>query len=398
MGIHIGRIGRHVAVIAWIVILLLAVLELAARAILIHGGNADRFRWYASLRQLEEHPELAGPAARYAPHRYLGYFPTPNYARGMNRHNSLGYRGDEIPIPKPAEEFRIVCMGGSTTYTPGVDDYHGALPMAIEKLLHSYGYVHVRVINAGVDGWTSNETLINLGLRVLDLQPGLLVIRDGLNDTYGRLVWPPEEYRGDNSGFREPLVSKRFMPPILEYSTLARIALTKLGMMEPHGAISRTYDLHCAKTFFAQEFERQLANGTYPAGLFRNTPACAMFAANKPVFFERNLESIIALARSKNVNVALLNVAYGASGGAKKDQRPIVWAPEFRAALAEANDLIAAVAEQTGTPMLDIAAVAPREAKYYYDGIHTNVEGTEIEARLVAEFLRDKCLASIETK
>lgn len=60
----------------------------------------------------------------YSPHHYLNYYGSPNYKSkdGLNMHNSLGFRGDEIAIPKLEGTYRIVILGGSTAYTIGVKD------------------------------------------------------------------------------------------------------------------------------------------------------------------------------------------------------------------------------------------------------------------------------------
>ena len=40
----------------------------------------------------------------YKPHRYIGYIPNPNYQYKNNRHNSLGFRGDDITKNKRTKE------------------------------------------------------------------------------------------------------------------------------------------------------------------------------------------------------------------------------------------------------------------------------------------------------
>jgi hypothetical protein len=110
----------------------------------------------------------------FSPHHYLNYCNTPDFVSrdGLNRHNSLGFRGEEIAIPKPAGRFRIAVLGGSGTYTIKVRDYRQSFPAQLERQLReTYGRTNVEVINAGVGGYNSWEILINLQFRVLDLQP-----------------------------------------------------------------------------------------------------------------------------------------------------------------------------------------------------------------------------------
>ena len=51
----------------------------------------------------------------------------------------MGYRGEEIDIPQPDEEFRIVCLGGTTAYTGKVDDYKMSYPYLLGKNLEPKG-------------------------------------------------------------------------------------------------------------------------------------------------------------------------------------------------------------------------------------------------------------------
>jgi len=85
-------------------------------------------------------------------------------------------------MPKPAGQFRIVCLGGSTTYTSDVKDYRDSYPYLLEKYLKAQGYNDVTVVNAGAGSWSSWESLINFQFRVLDLDPDLIIVYHGIND------------------------------------------------------------------------------------------------------------------------------------------------------------------------------------------------------------------------
>ena len=56
------------------------------------------------------------------------------------------------------------------------------------------------MINAGLAGWSSWESMINFQLRLLDLEPDLIIVYHAVNVLHARLVWPPEAYQPDNSG------------------------------------------------------------------------------------------------------------------------------------------------------------------------------------------------------
>ena len=59
----------------------------------------------------------------------------------------------------------------------------------------------MEVINGGVGGYSSYQTLMNIQFRVLPLNPDLIVIYQGYNDIHTRFVYPNSSYLGDNSGY-----------------------------------------------------------------------------------------------------------------------------------------------------------------------------------------------------
>ena len=96
--------------------------------------------------------------------------------------NSLGFRSDtELAIPKPPGTFRVFILGGSTVEGSYNDEWR--LSAHLQKDLKKT-YPHVEVINAGVSGYSSDNELILLETKILDLQPDLVVVFDGVNDIY----------------------------------------------------------------------------------------------------------------------------------------------------------------------------------------------------------------------
>ncbi len=369
-------------------ILCFVILEVAATIYVEKFASIDTFLRYASLRQLEERFQKNGLTYfRKSFHRYLGYYLTPDYQNDQNKHNSLGYRGDEIVMPKPPGEFRIVCMGGSTTYTSGVGDYKLSYPELLEREILQHGYDNVNVINAGVPGWTSWECLINFELRVLDLQPDMIIFYEAINDIHTRLVWPPTAYRGDNSGTSVPVISNLFMPSIFEYSTLIRFFLVRTGINQPHADISNTIDRHAA-TFYGDNFQKQKNIGTYPSGIFKSASASKMLETNPPIYYQRNVENIVLIAQARNIQPVLGTFAYSPLF----TNEPRVASDEYIAAYKEMNGIIKKIAEQQGAYWFDLASVFPVDKKYYHDGRHVNEEGARLMAKLFANFLVDNRL------
>jgi lysophospholipase L1-like esterase len=76
--------------------------------------------------------------------------------------NSLGLRGPEVEIPKPARSRRVVCLGDSITFGYGVGD-EDTYPHLLGRALAGGG---IDVVNAGVTGYTSGQVL-KLARRLL---------------------------------------------------------------------------------------------------------------------------------------------------------------------------------------------------------------------------------------
>ena len=357
-----------------------AILEAAANFWLLHYADEKYFIRYASLQQLQDSDISNHP--RYSPHRYIGFYPTPNYVKGKDRHNTLGYRGDEIDVPKPAGEFRIVCLGGSTTYTSDVKDYRDSYPYLLEKYINSNGYKDITVVNAGAGSWSSWESLINFQFRVLDLDPDLIIVYHGINDISPRFVWPPQAYRGDNSGARAPNQTGIFMPGILEYSTLLRIALISTGLINSHASFETTIDRR-PETYYGTLFNKQKISGVYPQGIFEEVSATDILKTNRPDYFASNIRSIVAIAESRGIEVVLSSFAWSPLF----TDQPKVASDEYISAYEENNRLLQAMATETDQHFFDFAAKFPTEKRWYSDGRHVNESGAQLKAELFGDFL-----------
>jgi hypothetical protein len=93
--------------------------------------------------------------------------------------DAYGYRTDTVVLPRPAGTFRIVCVGGSTTF----EGWNNATtyPMLVEAMLHEKGYTHVEVVNAGVSARASIDLLTYFD-DYLRYEPSLVIHYNGVND------------------------------------------------------------------------------------------------------------------------------------------------------------------------------------------------------------------------
>lgn len=320
------------------------------------GTEVEKIRYLYSAEEIGRLP------ARYLNGLpYVGYVPHPDFPE----HNTLGYRGPEIALPKPEGMFRIVALGGSTTYSTGTGP-QDSYPAQLERILREdYDYANVEVINGGIPGYTSWDTLVNYLLRVVELEPDLLIVYDGINDVRPRAA-SDACYQGANAfqGLNPVRGVYRSLPDIPIASTLYRLAAINLGWMPDPSALEGVN----LDTYYGclQDFDN------------------SRIAEHPPVYFERNLRDLIVLARSQGVQVMLSSWVY--SPTISSVDLPPAWFP----AIAEHNAILARLAQTYDLPFYDLAATSFADDESYFAGsdpVHLSAVGTREQASRYAAFI-----------
>ena len=102
---------------------------------------------------------------------------------------------------------------------------------------------------------------------------------------------------------------------------------------------------------------------------------------NPPIYFQRNLENMIFVARGRGVRIVLATWAHSPMDGDY-----VTW-PHYQKGIAQNNDVVRQVARQNNVPMFDFALVMPQDKQYWHDGRHVNEVGSQKKAELFAAFL-----------
>jgi lysophospholipase L1-like esterase len=158
--------------------------------------------------------------------------------------------------------------------------------------------------------------------------------------------------------------------------------MIQLGLTETHDNLDQIVVGH-PDTWYAEEFRWQQQRGTYPDGIFREVSAMEMLAANPPIYFERNLRSMVAIADAHHIAAVLATFAYSPLF----TDFPRVASPEYQFALDEGNQVVREVAETTPVYLYDFAQEMPDDKQYYTDGRHFTPEGNVRRAEMFADFL-----------
>jgi tetratricopeptide (TPR) repeat protein len=132
--------------------------------------------------------------------------------------NHLGLRSPEIGEKRPGE-FRILCLGESSTFGVKVENNQTYSSLLQTRLNDYYHTKRFTVINAGVSAYSSFQSLTYLKLRGLKLKPDLVLwyheindffptaVRDSHNNVIGMSMTDKEYYESRRQGLHRKLLA-----------------------------------------------------------------------------------------------------------------------------------------------------------------------------------------------
>lgn len=97
------------------------------------------------------------------------------------RTNSLGLRGAEIDLPKPAGLYRIVCLGNESTLA-GETSENETFCRRLQEMLSAISPVKIEVINAGRPQYGPLLSFLSLRHALLALSPDLVICNFDMSD------------------------------------------------------------------------------------------------------------------------------------------------------------------------------------------------------------------------
>lgn len=302
---------------------------------------------------------------------YLPAVPIANLRKTISgheyRHNSYGFRGNEFSSKKDKNVYRIVCLGGSSTYGNQLSNYE-TWPAQLERLLNSQQQdMHFEVINAGIGGYTTMDSLINLVTRVLPLEPNMIIIYHAFND-FKPNRFP--NFKSDYTHWR----SREWMPKKHILNILSSKSSFVRNMVSLYRKASGYLDKH-------------LRCHLPMTGLKRYDTVSALPIES----FKRNLRTMIYVARGYGITPVistfslLLNEenlkAYPGKFEDLRDYIPTLTYEGVLDAKRSYNQALRDVAKQEGVLLVDNSLLIPETFQYQYDSCHFTVAGT----RLIAE-------------
>lgn len=279
--------------------------------------------------------------------------------------NAQGFRTRERLGPKPPGELRVIALGGSTTE----DVWNDAglhWPLVAERALHAAGRRDVRIYNGAMSAYTTAHSLVRLSLDVLQYRPDVILVMHNINDllvVYG-------------AGAQGRPVDASYL---VKYG---RKSLTSV-LDESDVVLSRLW-------VFARERLRRLAPARPPP------PLEDYDLESGRTLFERNLRSLVAVARAHGAEVVFVTMPLARSPlrfdetaalarGGVLDRMPSH--DRFLADFDAYNESVRRTGAELGAPVIDAARLVPPDDPLFADLVHTTSAGVQVMGEAVGSRL-----------
>ena len=294
--------------------------------------------------------------------------------------NNMGFRGDNLAVPKPFNEFRIFIIGGSSAECLYIDD-----SQSIDATLQDYLQEHVspdisiKVYNAGKSGDASDDHISMLAHRVVHLEPDMIIVFSGINDLTRSIYGYDYLHYIKTSKGRVPifrLLATEFQIPRRLYYLIKRISPTTQDVLEQ---ITK-------KSNYKEKIELRKS-----VPVTNETPRVDRKA------YINNLKSIIGLAKGHGIQ--LVFVTQQTTWNSPVDPRVSNWhwmlhcnGKTYREdfmdeALEALNEVMRQVSIEQAIPIYDLAKLLPKSLEFFYDDVHFNVRGASIVGEDLGKYI-----------
>jgi len=284
--------------------------------------------------------------------------------------------------PKQQGVFRILCLGGSTTWSSSATSADRSYPARLEKYLKSKGY-SVDVVNGGAPYFTSAELVGTLAFRGIYTSPDLVLIHTGGNDT-GPFM-SPREYRSDYTHWRT-------VDPSISESTNLDFFRVMWNFPSWTSRLFFTYYLH-PNALYQRMVGKQLTS-----------PQDGMFADNdisnrEPTGLKKNLRSLIAISNSNGAKVVSItfNIQFNKYWDflPQAERRKLAFDPQLskrvvnrlKFSIDKSNDATRQISAEYSVPVIPFDSFQTSSPEYWHDHNHLTDEGVNEKAIFIGDFL-----------
>ncbi|HEX5133671.1 MAG TPA: SGNH/GDSL hydrolase family protein [Candidatus Krumholzibacteria bacterium] len=293
--------------------------------------------------------------------------------------NNMGFRGGDLVQPRPADEYRIFLVGGSTFECFYLDDRAEIGRVLQDSLPPLADGRTARVYNVGLSGAASDDHIAMIGQRLVHLQPDLIVVFAGVNDLT-RSIFDYDYLHYD-------------APPKPSHAWYKTVAMNFQLVRRLHRLVTKM--VPDARTI--QESRTLVSNYARQIALQRTgVPATTPPRVDRDSY-ATNLRTMIGMAREVGSSVVFMTQQTTWNSPVDADAREWSWMryragityseADMDAAMDSLNDVMRQVAEESHVPVFDLARWMPKSLEYFYDDCHFTPAGAAAAGTRLAEFL-----------
>jgi lysophospholipase L1-like esterase len=287
----------------------------------------------------------------------------PNQVTGTIRINSLGFRGPEILQPRPPNGLRFAFLGASTNFCAENSSNAATWPDLVWTYFQqAEPDLKWDYINAGVPGYSVEDSLKDFNVRVAPLYPDVVVIYHATND----LSVDTRELARQKSLFSGKAETDNWL---VKYSVLVRLIELNLQIRQrQRRAQAGAAHLEYNPVELSQGFHRRLRELVQAAQRVSPVVAVATFS----IKMRRDQSPQQQL---RNANSSLYYMPYMSLQG-------------LLDGFAQYNQVIRDVARETGAILIEGENDIPGDDAYFNDSVHFTDAGSAAMARRIEAALK----------
>lgn len=323
----------------------------------------------------------------YYPHRRLRYGlkPDTDYY-GWFKINSLGLRGREVTVAKRQDVTRILCFGASTTFDIAALGADRPWPEILEaELRRLLGTTAIEVLNLGIPGATSLDSLIDLQMRGIAFQPDIVIVYQGHND-FVYSIPPPSRSTAQPTLFPlEDAPRGSFERWLTNHSLL--YAKTEGRIAALFGGFFSVFQRDERVPTSAQERERGIAEGL--------------------AIYRANMRSIAAIASANHIELVLPKLIVPLPAGPTSDCTTCntigdayggLSVEQVRSWYGSYNSVLQEIGNTPGVRFVQTDGFVPSADRYYHDPVHFGPEGSKLMGEKLAVSMAPIVRAAVESR
>ena len=309
-----------------------------------------------------------GTGIRYAPHPLTNWSLNPNFMNkhGIKVHNKEGFRKANNDISyfdfdkeEQKNEFKIICLGGSTTYCTDIEKNEDTWPFLLNNSLKEK---NVRVFNFGVAHFTTLNAIIRLISWINTIKPNLVILMLAKNDL-NLLTNMSKKQKFFLPDFQNIMMSfGQAITPTLP-RLLYKIPLFKLYGLKKLAHISYGgFNVLYRSSPNSKELEKRI-NSTFLDEMRYRT------------------NTIFNICKSSNCNVLYIPEICSTNG----IHRKILYESFY-------EKVISDIKTHKNVKLFDPRGSIPENNKYFQDVVHFTKDGCIMFSRLVSNFIQKNYL------